>query len=215
MTTDSQPAIFSSAGYEEKDKSNLGKYKYHLVGVVFSIIIVVILAVALSGSPLKEVDFVAFREGRVQGMALMRDARDVAKRMILPPYFPQRNDGRYLGHISSDKPFYKPNDVVFIETWIVDSMNKTPRLIPDEEPPSTTGRRPNVQKIQARATILDAFEKAVFTSATRELKDGTIVFNDWKIPPTQKGGEYQIKVEFLYPLNVPTAYRKIRIGSYE
>mgnify|MGYP001348371694 CR=1 FL=1 len=31
-------------------------------------------------------------------------------------------------HISTDKPFYKPNENVFIETWVVDAMNKTPRF---------------------------------------------------------------------------------------
>lgn len=69
-----------------------------------------------------------FRQGRVQGMAIMKDAR--ASRMIWPPPYQTEDTGRYLGHITTDKPFYKPNDVVFIETWVVDSLNKTPRFIP-------------------------------------------------------------------------------------
>ena len=40
------------------------------------------------------------------------------------------------------------------------------------------------------------------------------MFNDWKIPTDQKGGEYQIKVEFLNSV-IPTVFRKIRVGSYE
>ena len=119
----------------------MGKYKYHLVGVSFGILIIVILALALGGGSMKEINFKAFREGRVRGMALMR-----GKRMILPPYYPQRNDGRYLGHIATDKPFYKPNDVVFIETWIVDSLNKTPRFITPPKPTSG-GRRRYIPKI--------------------------------------------------------------------
>lgn len=110
---------------------------------------------------MKEINFKAFREGRVRGMALMR-----GKRMILPPYYPQRNDGRYLGHIATDKPFYKPNDVVFIETWIVDSLNKTPRFIAEPKPTSG-GRRPYISKIWAKATILDSFDKKVFSTSNR------------------------------------------------
>ena len=61
---------------------------------------------------------------------------------------------------------------------------------------------------------MDTFDNRVFTSPARLLQNGTIVFNDWKIPSDQKGGEYQVKVEFLDSI-IPTAFRKIRVGSYE
>ena len=33
---------------------------------------------------------------------------------------------RYESHISTDKVIYRPNDVVFIEAYVVDAFNKTP-----------------------------------------------------------------------------------------
>lgn len=61
-------------------------------------------------------------------MAVM-DNQMIGKRLaMIPPPIYDQNSGRYLGHIATDKPFYKPDDNVFVETWVVDSMNKTPRF---------------------------------------------------------------------------------------
>lgn len=58
------------------------------------------------------------------------DEQMVNKRMrMIPPPNPSKGPGRYLGHIATDKPFYKPNENVFIETWIIDSLNKTPKFL--------------------------------------------------------------------------------------
>ena len=70
-----------------------------------------------------------------------------------------------------------------------------------------------IPKVEAKATILDSFDQSVFTCKTMALKDGTIVFNDFKIPKDQKGGEFKIKVEF-FDGKIPTSFRKFRIGSY-
>lgn len=47
-----------------------------------------------------------------------------------------------------------------------------------------------------------------------KLYNGTAVFNLWRIPPSQKGGEYKVKVETYYQ-NTPPSFRKIRIGTLQ
>ena len=42
--------------------------------------------------------------------------------------------------------------------------------------------------------------------------NGTVVFNEWKVPVDQSGGEYTIKVSTRYH-RVPASIRKFRIGS--
>lgn len=42
------------------------------------------------------------------------------------------------------------------------------------------------------------------------MQNGTIVFNDYRIPKDQTGGEYQVKVKAT---GIPASFRKIRIGS--
>ena len=53
----------------------------------------------------------------------------------------------------------------------------------------------------------------MFTCKTQNLESGTIVFNDFKIPKDQSGGEFQIKVEFFDGV-IPPSFRKFRIGTY-
>ena len=46
--------------------------------------------------------------------------------MIYPGPVQLDTETRALIHISTDKPFYKPNEVVFIETFLIDSITKAP-----------------------------------------------------------------------------------------
>ena len=44
-----------------------------------------------------------------------------------PPIHPvTKKDQGALAHISTDKPIYKPNDVIFIEVHIINPMTKAP-----------------------------------------------------------------------------------------
>jgi len=38
----------------------------------------------------------------------------------------QPKSSRTLGHLSSDKPVYKPNDVAFFELFMVEALSKKP-----------------------------------------------------------------------------------------
>ena len=44
-------------------------------------------------------------------------------RPIRPP-FPRRESERILAHILTDKPVYKPNDVMFVELYLIDAFTK-------------------------------------------------------------------------------------------
>ena len=43
---------------------------------------------------------------------------------IVPPH--EKN--RLLAHLSTDKPVYKPGEVMFIEIYLIDALTKEPKL---------------------------------------------------------------------------------------
>lgn len=58
-------------------------------------------------------------------MARANVMNDLRKSMIAPPPLSSYGE-KTLIHISTDKPFYQPNDVVFIEAFLIDSISKKP-----------------------------------------------------------------------------------------
>jgi uncharacterized protein YfaS (alpha-2-macroglobulin family) len=138
------------------------------------------------------------------------------KRAIMPVPPPLSGyKQKALIHIHTDKPFYQPNEVVFIESFIVDSVSKKPIFArQDTLYPQLRFEKPSYLDVRATATIFDSFDKQVHRFEPVKLYNGTVVFNSWKIPASQKGGEYKIKVE-SYSFNMPPSYRKIRIGSIQ
>lgn len=115
-------------------------------------------------------------------------------------------------HIQTDKPFYKPNEVVFVEAFLIDSMTKKPLFMSKTYPNLLTDVF-SERNVYAQAWILDSFKNEVHAYETLKLYNGTFVFSNWKIPADFSGGEYEIKVEVQYG-NVPPSFRKIRIGAY-
>lgn len=105
--------------------------------------------------------------------------------MILPPiYYDGNTEERLLAHVSTDKPFYKPNEVVFIEVHIVDALTKTPYISDSVDVSISPMAKDYVYKpiISADAQILDSFDQEVFMCASRNLFNGTIVFDEFKVP---------------------------------
>jgi len=46
-----------------------------------------------------------------------------------PIWYNQRDDTeRLLAHVSTDKPFYKQGELVFIEVYVVDALTKKPKI---------------------------------------------------------------------------------------
>jgi hypothetical protein len=65
----------------------------------------------------------------VEGMAIRRQSPQ-----YIEPYY-STGQSRLLAHISTDKPFYKANEIVFIEVFLADSLNKTPKFMPAVKQP--------------------------------------------------------------------------------
>jgi len=61
---------------------------------------------------------------------------------------------------------------------------------------------------------LDSFGVTVFTCGSRVVYNGTIVFDDFRVPFDFFGGEYQVKVS-IYSNDIPTSFRKFRVGVYD
>jgi len=59
--------------------------------------------------------------------------------------------GRFLTHVSSDKPFYWPGEVMFIEAFVIDAFTKYP----------AAGFS---QGVEAQATIINHDSVVVFRS---------------------------------------------------
>lgn len=91
---------------------------------------------------------------------------------------------RLLGHISTDKPVYKPNDMMFIEVYAFDPVTKGP---------GDFGAGSPEWNLDATLEILDTFGNSIETNAAVQGKSGTIAFT-YKIPKDAKGGEYKVKV---------------------
>jgi hypothetical protein len=50
---------------------------------------------------------------------------DYRMRCIMPPPLSDFKE-RTLIHVSTDKPFYRPGEIVFIESFFIDAISKKP-----------------------------------------------------------------------------------------
>lgn len=118
------------------------------LGVILVLIVVLVLTV-FKGSPQEGTADFLLRDFKVivPDIAGLRLFAQAEQNMILPPYIPDAPESRYLAHVSTDKPFYKPNEVVFVEVFIIDALTKQPML--------------NNQSydIYAQVTILNSFKQ--------------------------------------------------------
>ena len=105
-----------------------------------------------------------------------------------------------LGHITTDKPIYKPNDVAFIEVYVIDSLTK--------EPVGNTKYVNSYFHLDAQMSILDSFNNEIYKSPEINESHSTFVFT-YKVPKNAKGGEYKIKIASSH---LPTSFRKFRIN---
>ena len=97
---------------------------------------------------------------------------------------------RILAHITTDKPVYNPNDVVFIEVYLVDPTTKKPAEIKLSQWDYRLNKSiMTVMEAYADVKILDSFDNEVYSDYGIESKDGTLVFT-YKIPKGTSGGEY-------------------------
>jgi uncharacterized protein YfaS (alpha-2-macroglobulin family) len=86
-------------------------------------------------------------------------------------------------HIYTDKVIYRPNDVMFIEVYLVDAFNKTPVSLNPTDP--------NFQNLWINLEIIDPMDN-VIKSDNVEARNSTAVFS-FKVPESASGGEYTVR----------------------
>jgi len=107
---------------------------------------------------------------------------------ILPPLPPPvevvDKTIRALAHITTDKPVYKPLDVMFIEVFVIDPTTKAPTVMKSQRWNYET-RKMMLMEYEPTASfeILDGNDENILESKWQNIKrkDGTIVFT-YKIP---------------------------------
>jgi len=87
---------------------------------------------------------------------------------------------RLESYINTDKVIYKPNDVMFIEVFVLDAFNKTPVGLDQTDS--------FYSNFLFQLEIYDPSDNKVFNTQA-ELVNSTISFT-WKIPADASGGEY-------------------------
>lgn len=102
--------------------------------------------------------------------------------MMIPPPLSDYKE-RPLIHVSTDKPFYRQNEVVYIEAFLVDSISKKPLFS------SQFTRYPQLRyepysylDVKGKVEIQDSFGNKVHEQTNVKLYNGTFVFSKWKIP---------------------------------
>ena len=102
---------------------------------------------------------------------------------------------RYLCHVSTDKPMYRPGEMVFLRAVVLEAAS----------------HRPFAGGLNAAITLKGPQGETV-TSGSVHGRDGSIGFG-WLIPEGQAGGEYTVVVE-VPQLGIPPAERKLDVRAY-
>jgi len=101
-----------------------------------------------------------------------------------------------IGHIRTDKPLYKPNDVVFVEVYLINPTSKKPFL----------GQSTPVYRMMQ---VYDLDGLPIFETNATMAYGGTVAFT-FKVPQNITGGEYNVVVK---DTSLPMLMRKIRISQ--
>ncbi len=104
---------------------------------------------------------------------------------------------RFLAHVSTDKPLYKPGETMFARAVLLDAFDRTP--VADDKPS------------QGVFLVKSARGEIVHRVSARAL-DGTAAFH-WTVPEGQVGGQYKLVAQFPY-LGTPEGEREFDIRAY-
>lgn len=105
---------------------------------------------------------------------------------------------RFLTHVSTDKPVYKPGEELFVRGVVLHHSHHTPL-------PAGT---------QVQATVEIAGPKGDIVASGHQATDNSVLGFQWTIPPEQAGGEYTVKVSYPWQGYTP-AQRKFEIRAYQ
>src|SRR5688572_23329266 len=92
---------------------------------------------------------------------------------------------RYLTHVATDKPIYRPNEKLYVRAVTLHSSKHTPLPGTDQAYVEITGPKGDV-----------------VASGFATLQDAAAGFS-WEIPSTTPGGEYTVKISHPYTGHAP------------
>src|SRR5262245_24850811 len=102
---------------------------------------------------------------------------------------------RFLTHVSTDKPIYRPGEHVYVRGVVLNAITNKP--LPNETPAS-------IEIIGPKGDVV--------ASGPNQTENSVLGF-EWVIPDGQAGGEYKVKISQPWSGNAP-AERKFDIRSY-
>jgi len=106
-------------------------------------------------------------------------------------------EGRYLTHVSTDKPIYKPGETLYLRGVLLHHATHAP--LPEKE------------KFPALIEVIGP--KGDMVASGMVASEDSVLGFSWKIPDSMAGGEY--KAKFTYPgAGHPPAERKFDIRAY-
>eukprot|EP00347_Sterkiella_histriomuscorum_P004662 403359590 len=125
---------------------------------------------------------------------------------------------RFLSHIQTDKVVYRPGDVMFIQAYIFDAINKTPAYSDNLQTYSRNTisyqrsfpRNYAEPYVYLTMAIVNPLGEAVYSSFSY-MNNSTISFT-YIVPENSASGEYQIRMSGG---GIPESIRVIRIRQYE
>ncbi len=104
-------------------------------------------------------------------------------------------DGRYLTHVSTDKPVYRPGEIVYVRAVMIEALT----------------RKPMAEGIWTEMEIVSPKGDSVARGGG-SLENGAFGWQ-WTIGPEQAGGDYKVKI--AYPgYGYPPAEREFNIRAF-
>ena len=122
-------------------------------------------------------------------------ANEIPDSSVVEPGRPADRGGRFLAHVSTDKPIYRAGEKVFLRGVVLGALDHRP-----------LGRQSN-----ALVTITGPKGEQV-ANGYAPVEDGVAAFN-WEVPDGAAGGPYTAKLGFPFD-GFPPAVRKFDVRAY-
>jgi len=106
-------------------------------------------------------------------------------------------EARFLTHLSTDKPIYRPGETVYLRGVVLNAHDRTP--LPSDQ--------------AANATVEVIGPKGDVIAGGRATAEDAVIGTSWPIPDQTPGGEYTVKVSYPWEGHAP-AERVFDIRAY-
>jgi hypothetical protein len=111
---------------------------------------------------------------------------------------------RYLTHITTDKPIYRPGDTVYFRGWILHAHKNT-----------------ILENAKAFFSVAQSIKLKIVSPGDEDkheeyfdLPVDSTIASSWKIPSDLAGGDYKLIIEYFNVEGFPPAERKFNIREF-